>query len=99
MADAGHPLRTALWPLGLLYGTVAAVKGIHLDVAEGELDSAGRVRIPGHLVEAAGLKGSCTVIGAGEYLEIWDTDEWNRENERLQSEFSEIAEGMSEARA
>lgn len=67
--------------------------------AEGELDSAGRVRIPGHLVESAGLKGSCTVIGAGEYLEIWDTDEWNRENERLQSEFSEIAEGMSEARA
>ncbi len=31
MADAGHPLRTALWPLGLLYGTVAAVRNWTFD--------------------------------------------------------------------
>ncbi len=67
--------------------------------AEGELDSAGRVRIPGHLVESAGLKDSCTVIGAGEYLEIWSTEAWNSEQEELRREFPEIAEGMSEAGA
>ena len=64
--------------------------------AEGELDSAGRVRIPRHLVEAAGLEGSCTVVGAGEYLEIWNTEQWDKENDRLQKDFPEIAEGMSE---
>lgn len=62
---------------------------------ESELDSAGRVRIPPYLVEGAGLDGSCTIVGAGAYLEIWNTAEWDRENEKLQSEFGEIAEGMS----
>lgn len=63
--------------------------------ADGELDSAGRVSIPKNLIEAAGLDGSCTVIGAGEYLEIWNTAEWDREQQKLQAEFPEIAEGMS----
>lgn len=62
---------------------------------ESDLDSAGRVRIPPYLVEGAGLDGPCTVIGAGAYLEIWSTEAWEAENEKLQSEFAEIAEGMS----
>lgn len=65
--------------------------------ADGELDSAGRISIPKNLVEAAKLEGSCTVIGAGEYLEIWNTDEWDREEQKLLAEFSDIAEGMSGA--
>ncbi len=63
--------------------------------ADGELDSAGRVSIPKNLIEAADLDGACTVIGAGEYLEIWNTGEWDREQQKLQAEFPEIAEGMS----
>ena len=63
--------------------------------ADGELDSAGRVSIPKNLIEAAGLDGSCTVIGAGEYLEIWNSAEWDHEQQKLQAEFPEIAEGMS----
>ncbi|MBL8735226.1 MAG: tetraacyldisaccharide 4'-kinase [Planctomycetes bacterium] len=31
MADGSHPLRTALWPLGLLYGAVAAVRNWTFD--------------------------------------------------------------------
>ncbi len=63
--------------------------------ADGELDAAGRFSIPRNLIEAAGLDGACTVIGAGEYLEIWNTDEWDREQQKLEAEFAEIAEGMS----
>lgn len=63
--------------------------------ADGELDSAGRVSIPKNLIEAAGLDGACTVIGAGEYLEIWNSAQWDREEQKLQAEFPEIAEGMS----
>ncbi len=62
---------------------------------ESELDSAGRVRIPPYLIEGAGLDGPCTVVGAGAYLEIWSTAAWEQENEKLQSEFGEIAEGMA----
>lgn len=62
---------------------------------ESELDSAGRVRIPQYLIEGADLDGPCTIVGAGEYLEIWSTAVWQRENEQLQAEFGDIAEGMS----
>jgi MraZ protein len=63
--------------------------------SECEIDSAGRIRIPRHLAESAGLDGSCSVVGAGAYLEIWNSETWQAENEKLQAEFGEIAEGMS----
>jgi MraZ protein len=62
---------------------------------ESELDSAGRVKIPKKLAEKAGLDGPCTVVGAGEYLEIWNSDEWIRIEAELDASFAEIAEGMS----
>jgi MraZ protein len=63
--------------------------------SECEIDSAGRIRIPRHLVESAGLDGTCAVVGAGTYLEIWGATAWQAENETLQAEFVDIAEGMS----
>ncbi|MFN8161493.1 MAG: 16S rRNA (cytosine(1402)-N(4))-methyltransferase RsmH [Solirubrobacterales bacterium] len=45
-----------------------------------KVDSAGRVRIPGALLEHAGLSGRCVVVGAGEYLEIWDAEAWARQD-------------------
>lgn len=64
---------------------------------EGELDSAGRVRIPKHLAESAGLDGACAVIGAGDYIEIWNAEAWKKEEEMLKGAFTEIAEGLSGA--
>ena len=41
------------------------------------LDSAGRVRIPKHLIEHAELEeGPCVVIGVADHLEIWNTEAW-----------------------
>lgn len=65
------------------------------NASEGELDSAGRVRVVRKLVEAAGLDGTCAVIGAGEYVEIWSDEAWQKENELLEAEFAEIAESMA----
>ena len=59
------------------------------------LDSAGRIRIPKALIEHAGLKGACVVIGAGEYLEIWDAEAWAKEEEALDEAAPEIAEGLA----
>ena len=64
---------------------------------ESELDSAGRVRIPKKLIEAAGLDGACAVIGAGDYIEIWGAEAWKAEEEKLDAEFADIAEGLSGA--
>lgn len=59
------------------------------------LDSAGRIRIPKALIEHAGLSGACVVIGAGEYLEIWDAEAWAKEEEALDEAAPEIAEGLA----
>jgi DNA-binding transcriptional regulator/RsmH inhibitor MraZ len=35
------------------------------------------------------------VIGAGEYLEIWNADAWARQEAELDSSAAEIAEGLA----
>ncbi|HET6997202.1 MAG TPA: division/cell wall cluster transcriptional repressor MraZ, partial [Solirubrobacterales bacterium] len=59
------------------------------------LDSAGRIRIPKPLIEHGKLDGPCVVIGAGEYLEIWNADDWAKQEEELDTSAAEIAEGLA----
>jgi MraZ protein len=60
-----------------------------------KLDSAGRVRVPKPLIEHAALAGPCVVVGAGEYLEIWSAEAWARQEEELDAEAPQIAEGLA----
>jgi MraZ protein len=62
-----------------------------------KLDSAGRIRVPRPLIEHAGLDGNCVVIGAGEYLEIWNAEAWAKQEEELDATAPEIAEGLAAA--
>ncbi len=41
-----------------------------------ELDSAGRIGIPAGFLAHAGITKDVVVVGAGEYLEIWDRATW-----------------------
>lgn len=41
-----------------------------------EPDKQGRVTVPVHLREYAGLGRDVAVIGSGEYLELWDSPAW-----------------------
>lgn len=41
------------------------------------LDSAGRILIPPFLRQYAGLDGDTTIVGAGDYFEIWNTAAWS----------------------
>jgi MraZ protein len=41
------------------------------------VDRQGRVTIPATLRNYAGLSRDCTVIGAGQRVEIWDTEAWD----------------------
>ena len=60
-----------------------------------KLDSAGRIRVPKPLIEHADLSGPCVVIGAGEYLEIWNAEAWAKQEEELDATAPEIAEGLA----
>lgn len=55
-------------------------------------DKQGRVTIPQLLRDYAGLSKECTVIGAGNRVEIWDTQAWNDYLAGAEQPFSEQAE-------
>jgi MraZ protein len=59
------------------------------------LDSAGRVRLPKHLVDHAGLSGACVIVGVQDHLEIWNPERWSAEDAEIDSRAGEMAEGLS----
>ncbi|MBI5137542.1 MAG: division/cell wall cluster transcriptional repressor MraZ [Nitrospirae bacterium] len=46
------------------------------------LDRQGRILIPAHLREYAGLERESVLVGNGDTFEIWDAARWNAEVER-----------------
>jgi MraZ protein len=56
-----------------------------------ELDKQGRVIIPDHLRQYAGISSDVSIIGLGEYIEIWDTQAW----QKLDSEIAEKVDVIS----
>ena len=55
-------------------------------------DKQGRVTIPTLLRDYAGLSKECTVIGAGNRIEIWDTAAWNEYLAGAEQPFAEQSE-------
>jgi MraZ protein len=47
------------------------------------LDSTGRILIPPFLRDYAHLDADVTLVGAGEYFEIWNTQDWLKELESV----------------
>lgn len=68
----------------------------HARSVDEALDSAGRIRLPRHLVEHAGLEGSCVIAGVMNRLEIWNPERWRSENEAIDAGVEELAEGLGE---
>jgi MraZ protein len=64
-----------------------------------ELDSAGRVRLSRHLIDHAGLGGSCIVSGMGTRLEIWAPERWLAEDEENEQRTPELTESLAAAQA
>lgn len=56
------------------------------------LDKQGRVTIPPVLRTYAGLDRDCAVIGAGQRVEIWDLEAWERYLAEQEESFADQAE-------
>jgi MraZ protein len=59
-----------------------------------DLDAAGRVMLPGFLMDHGGLQRDVVVIGAGDCLEVWDRANWAEYNEQLTGRINEITESL-----
>lgn len=74
----------------------AFVRLMMAGAADVEIDSQGRVLVPGHLREYAGLKKNAIVAGVFTRMEIWDADAWKAYKTKTESASDEIAEKMGE---
>jgi len=59
----------------------AAVRSLAAGAAEITPDGQGRVAIPQHLREYAGLNRDVTIVGAFSSVEIWDAARWREVNQ------------------
>jgi MraZ protein len=63
---------------------------------ESELDKQGRVNIPVALRDYGKLTKSCTVVGVGDHIEIWDTEKYNESMAVINDNIEDIAEELVE---
>lgn len=56
------------------------------------LDKQGRITIPRHLREYAGLTEQCVVVGAIDRLEVWDVAAWDRYSAAKEEAYAELNE-------
>lgn len=61
-----------------------------------KLDSQGRFVIPEALCEYAGISEQVTFLGAGEWVEIWDSSRWQTKLDYLGQHAADIADRLSE---
>lgn len=59
-----------------------------------EFDKQGRINITSPLIEYAGIKKECVIIGTGDRLEIWAKDAWEEFFNSASINMSDIAENL-----
>lgn len=55
---------------------------------ETTVDSQGRIVLPVNLKEYAGIDKKTSIIGAGDHVEIWDSESWKVHLAKISTEFS-----------
>lgn len=64
--------------------------------AEVEVDAAGRILIPEHQKQFAGLQKNVVFAGVSDRVEIWDKDTWNKYKARIEKQADAMAEKLGE---
>lgn len=59
-----------------------------------EFDKQGRINITSPLISYAKIIKDCVIIGTGERLEIWSSEEWNNFFDSAKDNMSDIAENL-----
>jgi MraZ protein len=63
---------------------------------EVEIDSQGRITIPGYLKEFAQINKEIVIIGIADRIEIWDKERWNKFYQENKKKFEEVSENLFE---
>jgi len=60
-----------------------------------ELDKQGRMMLPDHLRQYAGLQSNVAIIGVGNYIEIWDVQAWNAIDSNIEENVDVISSHLA----
>jgi MraZ protein len=61
-----------------------------------ELDSSGRVTLPGPLMTHAGIAKEVVVAGVGSHLELWDRERWAADQAALDASIEEVTNSLGD---
>ena len=64
--------------------------------AEVDVDDVGRILIPEHQKEFAGLKTRVVFTGISDRVEVWDADRWLRYKKRIEKDAERMAKKLGE---
>ncbi len=64
--------------------------------AEVEVDGAGRILIPDHQKDFAGLKKNVVFAGVSDRVEVWDAEKWNTYKKGIEKKADALAEKLGE---
>ena len=67
----------------------------HARAHDESLDSAGRVHLPKHLVDHAGLEGTCKVVGVDDHIEVWDPKRWAEHDAEIDAQTDRMSEELA----
>ena len=71
------------------------------DAAECEIDKQGRINIPAHLREFAGVNAddaAVMVVGMNDYIEIWARERWTQVQAQVEEDPNSIGQQVAELR-
>ncbi len=60
-----------------------------------ELDKQGRIVVPDHLRQYAGITANVSIIGLGDYIEIWDQEAWTQIDNTIEQNVDVISSHLS----
>ena len=64
-----------------------------------EVDGAGRILVPDHQRQFAGLKKNVVFAGVSDRVEVWDADVWKQYKSRIEKNADALAEKLGEVGA
>lgn len=63
--------------------------------SELELDAQGRFVIPAYLKEYSGTNNEGVFLGLGKWVELWDSETWNKKRKEIEANSSIVGEQLS----
>ena len=60
-----------------------------------ELDKQGRIIIPDHLRQYAGISGDVFILGVGAYVELWDKESWEKLDTQIEENVDVISSHLA----